>query len=86
MKFQGALITEQRITFAIVIVKYHILNSPSERDKSIQLFQPFFPGVPLILMAQDARKRPHYYGRKDIVKFLSKVPMEAIPWKEYTVS
>lgn len=85
-KFQGALITEQRVTFAIVIVKKHILDSPSQREDTRDSFGGVFPGVPIILMAQDSRGTPTYHGRKDIVNFLANVPIEAIPWKEYTVS
>lgn len=85
MKFQGALITEQGVTFAIVIVKPNVLNGPqSEKDATRRSFQPYFPGVPLILMAQDSNGTPTYYGRDDIVKFLANIDMRRIPWKEYT--
>lgn len=85
MKFQGAVIKEQGITFAIVIVKKYILGQKAEADKAIQNFQSFFPGVPLVLMAQDSRGVPTYYGRQDISRFLAGVPISAIPWKEYTI-
>jgi len=49
-------------------------------------FQPLFPGLPLILMAQDNRGIPTYYGRQDIIRFMANVPVEAVPWKEYTVN
>ncbi len=86
MKFQGALITEQRVTFAIVIVKERILNgSTTEKNETRHSFQRFFPGVPIILMAQDYRGIPSFYGRRDIVDFLSNISIDRIPWKEYTV-
>lgn len=37
-------------------------------------------------MAQDSRGVPTYLGRRDIVKFLAKVPVQAIPWREYTLN
>jgi hypothetical protein len=37
-------------------------------------------------MSQDSRGTPTYYGRHDIVRFLASVPMEAIPWRQYTVN
>lgn len=86
MKFQGALIKEQGVTFAIVIVKAHILNIRHECDKAIAAFTPYFPGVPIVLMAQDTHGTPRYYGRQDIVKFLAKVDFRRIPWKEYTIN
>lgn len=86
MTFQGAVIKEQGITFAIVIVKKSIVDNRSEADRAIVTFQPYFPGIPVILMAQDYRGVPTFYGRKDIAKFLASVPIQAIPWKEYTIN
>ena len=58
MKFQGAVIKEQGVTFAIVIVKKHILDNQNEANKTIQSFQPYFLGYPVVLMAQDSRGNP----------------------------
>ena len=86
MKFQGALIKEQGVTFGIVIVKPHVLNIPSEADSMRALGTRAFGPVPIVLMAQNSRGIPTYSGRRDIVKFLSNVPMYAIPWHEYTLN
>jgi len=86
MKFQGAVIKEQGITFAVVVVKKHILDSAIRSSEAIRAFQRHFPGLSITLMAQDSRGVPSYRGeRSDIVKFLASVPFRAIPWKEYTV-
>lgn len=71
MRVQGAIIKEQGQTFAIVA-------------EAIQGFTPVF-GVPVVLMAQDSRGVPTYYGRPDIVRFLASVPFHTIPWKEFTI-
>lgn len=86
MKLQGAVVKEQGVTFAIVIVKKRVLDSKGTASRMIGAVQQIFPGVPIVLMAQDFRGRPTYYGRKDIVRFLAKVPMSAIPWREYTLT
>lgn len=86
MKFQGAVIKEQGVTFAVVIVKKSVLDNRSEAARLIHTFQPLFPGLPVVLMAQDLRGVPSYYGRRDIAKFLANVPLAAIPWKEYTLN
>jgi len=86
MKFQGALIKEQGITFAVVVVKRYVVDNHTEAEKTIKSFQVVFPGAPVVLMAQDTRGIPTYYGRRDIAKFLAGVPVNAIPWKEYTVN
>lgn len=85
MTVQGAVIREQGVTFAVVIVKQHVIDSPTEAGQAIAAFQPVFPGLPVVLMAQDYRGTPTYYGRQDIARFLAGVPLEAIPWKRYTV-
>ena len=84
MKFQGAVIKEQGITFAIVIVKKSVIDNRNEAKRMIASFRPVFPGIPIVLMAQDSSGTPTYYGRKDIAKFMASVPLEAVPWKEYT--
>jgi hypothetical protein len=85
MTFEGAVIQEQGVTFAVVIVKKHVTDSRTEADGAIAAFQPVFPGLPVVLMAQDAWGTPTYYGRQDIARFLANVPLDAIPWKQYTV-
>ena len=84
MKVQGAVIREQGVTFAIVIVKRHVIQSTFQANDAVQGFSGLFPGIPIVLMAQDNRGTPTYFGRRDIVRFLSKVPVRAIPWKQYT--
>lgn len=86
MTFQGALIKEQGVTFAIVVVKPSALQSPSAREQ-MQLFgHRVFGAVPVVLATQGSRGAMRYYGRKDIVSFLSKTPAFMIPWKQYTVA
>lgn len=86
MKFQGAVIKEQGVTFAIVIVKKHIVDNRLKADRTIRSLQPIFPGLPIVLMAQNSRGVPSYYGRPDVARFLANTPLQDIPWKEYTVS
>lgn len=86
MTFQGALIREQGVTFAIVIVKHHVIQNSFEANRSITSFRPAFWGVPVVLMAQDGRGTPTYYGRRDIVGFLANTPMECIPWQQFTLA
>mgnify|MGYP000909553973 CR=1 FL=1 len=84
MKFEGALIKEQGLTFAVVSVKEYVVNNMSEAEKAIQMFQPAFPGIPVSLVAVTSQG-PKYVGRQDIVNFLASVPFENIPWGEFTI-
>ena len=85
MKIQGAVIIEQGVTFAIVVVKRSVTNYTSKIIRMRQQLQYFFPNMPIILMSQDANGKPHYYGRKDIVEFLKTVRLDQIPWKIYNI-
>lgn len=83
-KLHGAVIKEQGVTFAIVVVKPHVVNSQTESEKLALKLGSIFPGMPIILMSQDGRGVPTYRGRKDIVSFLGRLQVSQIPWKEYT--
>lgn len=85
MRVQGAVIREQGQTFAVVIVKPHVVQNANEAARAVQSFTPIF-GVPVVLMAQDSRGRPTYYGRRDIANFMSRVPLHAVHWKEYAIN
>lgn len=85
MQIEGAIIREQGITFAVVVVKREVLDSNSRSQAAIRSFMPAFPGMPVVLMAQDHRGVPTYYGRPDISRFMSSVPMHRIPWSHYDI-
>ncbi len=85
MTIQGAVIIEQGVTFAVVVVKQSVTNYTSRIVKTRQQLQYFFPNMPIILMSQDSAGTPHYYGRRDIVEFLKTVRLDQIPWKEYHI-
>lgn len=86
MQFEGALIKEQGVTFGILVVKKSVLDSISRRQEALVSGAQIFGHNPTVLMAQDGRGVPTYYGRKDIVGFLSRLPISAIPWKRYTIA
>lgn len=86
MTFDGAVIREQGVTFALVVVKSHVVQSRFEAARAISAFQPYFPGLPVVLVGQDSRGTPTYFGRPDIARFMASVPMSAVPWKTYSAS
>jgi hypothetical protein len=83
MKMQGAVIKEQGITFAIVIVTQSGMHDPARTRAA---FQGLFPGISLVLAHQDSRGLFEYQGRRDLVDFLASIDSSRIPWKEYNVS
>lgn len=85
MQFDGALIKEQGVTFAIVIVKPNILISP-QREAVRNNFISVFGNVPIILASHDSTGNFKYHGRKDIVNLLANLHYSQIPWRTYTVN
>ncbi len=86
MKIQGAIIREQSQTFAVVLVKRHLLDSSHEANNTIHAYISYFPGMPVVLAGQDPSGRFTYFGRRDISAFLASVSPTRIPWKEFTFS
>ena len=85
MKVQAAAISLQGVSFAVVVVSEDLLKSPGEADMAIERFEPVFGGVPVLLMAQNEKGSPVYYGDQDLVRSMADIPIERMPWKEYSV-
>lgn len=85
MQFEGAVVREQGVTFAVVVVKKYVVDSPMQARSAINAFSPAFPGMPVVLMGQDSSGRATFFGRQDIAKFLSRISIGRIPWKRYTI-
>lgn len=85
MKIQAAAISMQDVNFALVLVGEDLIDNPGEADMTIDRLAPTFGGVPVVLMAQTEDGSPRYYGDRRIVTSLGSVPVDQMPWKEYTV-
>jgi hypothetical protein len=84
MTFEGAIVREQGVTFGIVVVKESAIRDHSTASNLIASYQPVLGVAPVVLMAQNYKGVPEYYGRKDIVAFLANIDFRRIPWKKYT--
>ena len=86
MKIQGAAISLGGVNFVIVIVDMNLVTAHGEADMSIESLSAGFDGIPIILMAQKGDGSPVYYGDGDLVRLLQDVPIDKMPWKEYSVA
>ncbi len=82
MKITAAITKEQGVTFTVVMVKNGVISS-SDREQIRSSAPMNFPRP--IILAEQSHGKMKYHGRTDIVKFLSKVPYQALPWKDYTL-
>jgi hypothetical protein len=82
----GSVIKEQGVTFAVVLVKKHVIDNRIEADRLIQgLRMQIFQGMPVVLMNRDTG-RTQTYGRNDIARFLANIDPGRIPWKKYRIN
>lgn len=86
MKFQGALLKEQGVTFAIIVVPLSALQSSIKRSEWENFGHRVFGAIPIVLAAPMTGGRIKYWGRSDIVRFLSRIAPNLIRWKEYRVA
>jgi hypothetical protein len=85
MTIDVALVKEQGVRFAVFPVKRHVLDSPSEREAATRSYQALVPAYHVIHLGEGGG-RARYYGRADIVSFLSAVSPSRLPWRRRTVS
>jgi hypothetical protein len=85
MKVQAAAISLQGHQFVVVVSRMTLVESPGEADMAIDDLQPYFGGVPVVLMAQKEDGSPSYYGDSRLVELLAGIPIDKMPWKEYAV-
>lgn len=86
MIFDAALVREQGQTFAVVVVRQGIIDNTVEAKRTQASFAPTFDFVPIVLMEQNDRGIPTYYGRPDIVQFLANIDFRRLPWKKWTLN
>ncbi|WP_053961254.1 hypothetical protein [Sulfobacillus thermosulfidooxidans] len=86
IKFQGAKITEQGVTFGIVVVQPHVLNNTQARSQMQSFGHRVFGLISIVLMAQIPGGQLQFFGRQDIVGSLANVPLAAIPLAQYNLS
>jgi hypothetical protein len=85
VKVQAAAISLQGHQFVVVVSQMKLVASPGEADMAIDDLQPYFGGVPVVLLAQQDDGSPSYYGDSQLVELLAGIPIDKMPWKEYTV-
>jgi hypothetical protein len=79
----AAAISMAGTKFIVVLVGLTTASGPGEADLVIADMQRRF-GVPVVLMGQEEDGTPIYYGNEDLKARLATVPVDRMPWKEYT--
>lgn len=90
MQFEGAHLRERSqqggwLDWWVVIVQSSVLSSDARCQEMVAAFEAHF-GQPVVLMAQDSRGTPTYWGRPDLSEYMAATPLEAIPWQRFTLN
>jgi hypothetical protein len=80
MQGEVALVHEQGQDFAVLAVKPHVVQSPSQREEMVAAGHQWF-GVRTVLLAEDGRT----WGATDIVNRLRSVHVSQLPWRTFSV-
>jgi len=82
-QLHAALVREQNVTFAVAMMKDHVLNNPSIADQQIQAVAAAL-GCPLVVLMGE-RNRKLRGNRKDVIDFVARIDPSQLPWRKYTV-
>lgn len=83
-KLTAAIVREQGVTFAVAIMKDHVLADPSQARNQTQAVALAL-GCPLVVLMGE-RNRRLYGNRRDVVNFVSRLHPSQLPWREYTLA
>lgn len=67
-RFKGAVVQEQGVTFAVAAVEKQLLDNRNEAVGTVASLRTVFPGLPVVLVAQDLRGKRICFGRADLAR------------------
>lgn len=80
--WEVALVREQGQTFGVACVKDSLLHNRSKAEATINALTCHF-GCDVVLIGA---RQHRLLGRPDIVRFLSNVSPDRLPWKKYQIA
>jgi hypothetical protein len=75
--WQIALVREQGVEFAVIVVQDHVIDSPGRRDELIAHWATYLQRPAALMGAQ----RHRTYGRRDLVDWLATIHPSQLPWR-----
>lgn len=79
----AALVREQGVTFAVALVKNHVVLSQQQSSETIRAVSAAL-GCQLVVLMGESNKRLRG-NRSDVVEFVSRLHPARLPWKKWTV-
>jgi hypothetical protein len=85
MKFEGAVVEENGVKFAVVKVEKDIFEVTGRARDRMVTYQRVFPDMAVVLMSGEPGAPPNFYGRPDIVRTMMAADLDTIKWQEYSL-
>jgi hypothetical protein len=80
--WEVAFVEEQGVTFAVVVVKDHVLLNRADAAQVAEALALRL-GCPAVLLGE---RRHQAYGRPDIVRFLQHVHLSQLRWRRVSLA
>lgn len=82
-RLTAALVREQGVTFAVALVKNHVVLSPQQSSETIRAVSIAL-GCPLVVLMGESNRKLRG-NRNDVVRFVSNLHPSQLPWKKWNV-
>lgn len=81
MQMTAAVVKEQGVTFAVVLVKDHVVLSPSTSQQMLQAAASHLGCHLVVLMGEHNHRLQG--NRKDVVDFVANLHPSQLPWRKW---
>jgi hypothetical protein len=87
MNFDVAIVKKNGVEIGVFATTMDIINDKMQAHNLIKYCEEkILVGYQVVLMAQDTRGIPHYYGKQDLVSLLEATNFSKIHFRRYTKS
>lgn len=86
LQVEAAAISIQGQRLLIVLVPLALVHSAGEADMRVADLSARFGNIDVLLMGQEDDGSPHYHGDPGLVELVSDLPIDKMPWKNYTIT
>ncbi|MBN8294791.1 hypothetical protein JI664_22665 [Rhodobacter sp. NTK016B] len=82
-QIEAALVREQGVVFAVVVVKNHVVTSEQQSSEMISVCARALQCQNIVLMGESNRRLRG--NRSDVVRFVANLDPRRLPWRKWTI-
>ncbi len=85
MQIKGTVIENTNQPFALIWSKYEDLRSIESRSAYLDLCQPYFENLPIVLLSEDGLGNLIYFGDTNLIHWLENQKYLSVQWESYSI-